>query len=853
MSPTATEAEGESYSRSLNTAITRLRSRCAVSHRPANGFEWLSLRPYGYTFPTEGWKVHVSVSARGATRLVPALIEGIVGAGVAVKAPLSLQGVLRINSGLAGHTQVGKVITAYPPDGHRLRQLIRVCNETVASDPAAAPAVPSDLRVKGTERVFIRYGTFWRATPQDFDPLGSPIDRLESGEADVRDRPRPDDERPDAPVEAEVSLLSAPDVLEVGGARFARIEPLSWQPKGRVDRILNLDTIETAILKAANPGVLGDVLGRDSSARLDNEGTTLTYLSEVGYSHSARVLWRGEDALATEDLGRSMLSSLPESSDEAEILGQVASALHGLHLHGVVHRDLKGENVIVKGGQVYLIDFELARRTGDVEPVASGTQGFIDPASIRSSRVTTESDVFAFGGLVFQTLTRTSPALLTRDPEDPDPLAEVLSELGLREAAVLVEACRHPSPASRPQWPAVLEMLNGLTLTPARVRRRALTTVDTAALADGTAALDARLSRGDSGEGWRNDHLHVDAELLGINAGRAGSILGLMDVDKQRFAGRCLSAASALARRSALHSAHGFFTGNAGIAVTLATAGAAYGRGDLSSRGAELMDEALERHKAVDSDLFSGSAGLIWAALCMVEVTGDALWGERVATTVHRLGGAAEEGLWPSSLAYDKRRTCFFGVAHGAAGIHGAIAAWAQVTSERSLETSSTDALRWLVEEILKTYSAGRVVAAADGRRRSAVMWCHGLSGLAWLLGLLGLSDTAEATGNQLGRCPTPLGNASFCHGMAGMLEGLRAARRAGCSGLRVAEERVLRDLWATSRTDGGRRFWSAEGPDSLGLDVMIGNTGPAGSALGHLEERPPKLSPQWFGWLAGR
>lgn len=97
----------------------------------------------------------------------------------------------------------------------------------------------------------------------------------------------------------------------------------------------------------------------------------------------------------------------------ARLLAQIASAVAAAHERGILHRDIKPQNIVVSDeGQPKLIDFGLARisdlwETCDEHPGLCGTLAYLSPEQAlgESGRINAATDIFALGAVLFFLLT----------------------------------------------------------------------------------------------------------------------------------------------------------------------------------------------------------------------------------------------------------------------------------------------------------------------------------------------------------------------------------------------------------------------------------------------------------------
>lgn len=101
-----------------------------------------------------------------------------------------------------------------------------------------------------------------------------------------------------------------------------------------------------------------------------------------------------------------------------EIGRTLASALAAAHSEGIVHRDVKPENVLVGSSGVKLTDFGVARITRHARMESTrltrsgvfvGTPGYLAPEVIRGEEATERSDVFSLGLVLYFALAGAPP------------------------------------------------------------------------------------------------------------------------------------------------------------------------------------------------------------------------------------------------------------------------------------------------------------------------------------------------------------------------------------------------------------------------------------------------------------
>ena len=100
--------------------------------------------------------------------------------------------------------------------------------------------------------------------------------------------------------------------------------------------------------------------------------------------------------------------------DAVDVTLQLCSALGYAHENGVIHRDIKPDNVqILPGGQVKLTDFGIARLTGESSITQDGqvfgTPSYMSPEQEAGKKLDSRSDIFSLGVMLYEMIAGKKP------------------------------------------------------------------------------------------------------------------------------------------------------------------------------------------------------------------------------------------------------------------------------------------------------------------------------------------------------------------------------------------------------------------------------------------------------------
>ena len=121
---------------------------------------------------------------------------------------------------------------------------------------------------------------------------------------------------------------------------------------------------------------------------------------------------------------------------------QIGEALHEAHAKGIVHRDIKSDNIMVNSkNQIKVMDFGLAKLKGSLKLTRAsstvGTLSYMSPEQLQGDEADARSDIFSFGVVLYEMLTQHTPFRGEHEAaivysivnENPEPVEKYRSDL----------------------------------------------------------------------------------------------------------------------------------------------------------------------------------------------------------------------------------------------------------------------------------------------------------------------------------------------------------------------------------------------------------------------------------------
>ncbi|QSB15434.1 class III lanthionine synthetase LanKC [Natronosporangium hydrolyticum] len=451
-----------------------------VGWRSSRHDVWLSWEPpSGPPLPAQGWKIHVSATLPGASRVLDSVTAACATATVSFKHLASEFAFLLMGHKHGVRSQAGKFCTLYPATESAARQLLTELAGALVDEPG--PYILSDRRFGDSRTVHYRYGAFQARTRVTLDGRAVPLLTNGSGQW-VEDLRSHQFMLPEGVTDPFLAKAPAPAQTDggvmIGGYRATAA--LAQSNAGGAYRAVAASGRPVFLKEArAHTGFHWD--GSTASQRLHREHRVLgdLHTRAPGLAPEPIELFREweHDFLVTELVPGSSLFGyaarrnpyLQEGSPAEfesyfhaclDYLAQLNRALQRLHELGYRFGDVNPRNVLITDdGQVRLIDFESCNRL-DQPPIDLGAPGYLPPDP--HARAGTGADDY---GLSAVALTMLAPVhqQLVRNPAAVAHLAAHLNRRHPVPPSLWQLATRHlPTPGGNaggaPVTPAPVEL-----------------------------------------------------------------------------------------------------------------------------------------------------------------------------------------------------------------------------------------------------------------------------------------------------------------------------------------------------------------------------------------------------------
>jgi len=279
------------------------------------------------------------------------------------------------------------------------------------------------------------------------------------------------------PGQSSTVIMAAPPLRELApgetfAGRYRVIEDLGKGGMGRVYKVYDTEVREKLALKLLNPEIAAD------DRTIERFRSELRLARTISHRNVCRMHDFGRDGttyfitmeyVPGEDLKSLIhrIGALPLGK-AVSLARQVCEGLEEAHRVGVVHRDLKPQNIMIdRDGNARIMDFGIARSvkgkgiTG--AGVLIGTPEYMSPEQVEGREAGPRSDLYSLGIVLFEMLTGRLPfeggtplsvAVKQKTEAPPDP--RTLSPQIPDDLARIVLQCLDKSPEKRPAGAAAL-------------------------------------------------------------------------------------------------------------------------------------------------------------------------------------------------------------------------------------------------------------------------------------------------------------------------------------------------------------------------------------------------------------
>jgi eukaryotic-like serine/threonine-protein kinase len=258
-------------------------------------------------------------------------------------------------------------------------------------------------------------------------------------------------------------LRAGVDEPDLSGTRYRMVRPLGRGGMGAVYLVEDVELQREVALKVLVPSAeesLAERLRREARVLAKLEHPSIVPIHDVGTLPDGRAYYAMK-YVRGERLDEWLAAGRPRA-EALRLFQRIAEAVAFAHAQGVVHRDLKPQNVMVGPfGEALVLDWGLAKEVGPVLPgsdspmetgagMVLGTPAFMAPEQARGEPISERTDVYALGAMLYFLLTGRPPhrgetpaealrSALHAEPPDPGaaprPLLSILRKAMSRDPA----------------------------------------------------------------------------------------------------------------------------------------------------------------------------------------------------------------------------------------------------------------------------------------------------------------------------------------------------------------------------------------------------------------------------------
>ena len=250
-------------------------------------------------------------------------------------------------------------------------------------------------------------------------------------------------------------LRAAADAPDLSGTRYQLVDKLGQGGMGGVYRVEDTALERKVALKVigvADPGgELAARLLREARVIAQLEHPGIVPVHDIGTLPDGRVFYTMKLVQ-----GRSLDEHVPQLgsiADRLRVFEKICEAVSFAHAHGVLHRDLKPQNIMVGPfGEVLVMDWGLSKVLPDANPPARlpgaisnagpgtghgavlGTPGYMAPEQARGEKLDQRADVYSLGAIL--------KFLLNFGERPPRPVVAIAEKAVAEDPALRYEAAQ---------------------------------------------------------------------------------------------------------------------------------------------------------------------------------------------------------------------------------------------------------------------------------------------------------------------------------------------------------------------------------------------------------------------------